>query len=114
MTGGEQYQQAQIPAVAALDELSRRRLYDYMVRQSEPVSRDEAAAALELPPSTVAFHLDRPLPHPDAGIHRTRVRNEPAPARWAPRGPSSHRTDRPTGPHPANCCVRLSPVKRAS
>src|ERR687894_1828952 len=51
--------EAQIPAVAALDEPTRRRLYDYVVRQPEPVGRDDAAAALELPRTTAAFHLDR-------------------------------------------------------
>jgi predicted ArsR family transcriptional regulator len=51
--------ESQISAVAALDEPTRRRLYDYVVRQREPVSRDEAAAALELPRSTAAFHLDQ-------------------------------------------------------
>src|ERR671916_861880 len=51
--------EAQISAVAALDEPPRRRLYDYVVRQPESVSRDDAAAALELPRTTAAFHLDR-------------------------------------------------------
>ncbi len=51
--------EVQISAVAALDEPTRRRLYDYVVRQPEPVSRDDAAAALELPRTTAAFHLDR-------------------------------------------------------
>lgn len=51
--------EAQISAVAALDEPTRRRLYDYVVHQSEPVSRDEAAAAFGLPRTTAAFHLDR-------------------------------------------------------
>jgi predicted ArsR family transcriptional regulator len=49
----------QVAAVAALAEPSRRRLYDHVVRQPAPVSRDEAAAAVELPRATVAFHLDR-------------------------------------------------------
>ena len=49
----------QISAVTALDEPTRRRLYDYVVRQPEPVSRDDAAATLELPRTTAAFHLDR-------------------------------------------------------
>jgi predicted ArsR family transcriptional regulator len=48
----------QIASVAALDEPTRRRLYDYVVRQPKPVSRDEAAAALGLPRTTAAFHLD--------------------------------------------------------
>jgi predicted ArsR family transcriptional regulator len=51
--------EAQISAVAALNEPTRRRLYDYVVRQPSPVSRDDAAAALELPRATTAFHLDR-------------------------------------------------------
>ncbi|MGW0710552.1 helix-turn-helix transcriptional regulator [Streptomyces sp. NPDC002643] len=48
-----------VSAVAALDEPTRRRLYDHVVRQSAPVSRDEAAAALGLARQTAAFHLDR-------------------------------------------------------
>jgi predicted ArsR family transcriptional regulator len=51
--------EAQISAVPALDEPTRRRLYDYVMGQPEPVSRDDAAAALELPRTTAAFHLDR-------------------------------------------------------
>ena len=51
--------EAQISAVAALDEPTRRRLCGYVVHQPEPVSRDDAAAALELPRTTAAFHLDR-------------------------------------------------------
>lgn len=45
--------------MAALDEPTRRRLYDHVTRQPEPVSRDDAASALEVPRSTAAFHLDR-------------------------------------------------------
>ena len=48
-----------ISAIAALDEPTRRRLYKHVVRQSEPVGRDEAAGALGLPRTTAAFHLDR-------------------------------------------------------
>jgi predicted ArsR family transcriptional regulator len=50
-------QDAQISAVTALDEPIRCRLYDYLVGQPDPVSRDQAAAALAV--CTVAFHLDR-------------------------------------------------------
>jgi predicted ArsR family transcriptional regulator len=52
-------QDPQVTAIAALDEPSRRRLYDHVVRQPDPVSRDDAAAAVGLPRSTAAFHLDR-------------------------------------------------------
>ncbi|MCU1668785.1 MAG: putative transcriptional regulator [Blastococcus sp.] len=48
-----------VTAVAALAEPTRRRLYDHVVRQPRPVSRDEAAAAVEVPRPTAAFHLDR-------------------------------------------------------
>jgi predicted ArsR family transcriptional regulator len=48
-----------VSAVAALAEPTRRRVYDHVARQSAPVSRDDAAAALDLPRATAAFHLDR-------------------------------------------------------
>ncbi|MFF5447624.1 helix-turn-helix transcriptional regulator [Streptomyces sp. NPDC012888] len=48
-----------VSAIAALDEPTRRRLYDHVVRQPGAVSRDEAAAALGLARKTAAFHLDR-------------------------------------------------------
>ncbi|MGH3900308.1 MAG: helix-turn-helix transcriptional regulator [Pseudonocardiaceae bacterium] len=51
--------ETQISAISALDEPTRRRLYDYVMRQPAPVSRDDAAEAFELPRTTAAFHLDR-------------------------------------------------------
>ncbi|MFF6779773.1 helix-turn-helix domain-containing protein [Streptomyces sp. NPDC012510] len=48
-----------VSAVAALDEPTRRRLYQHVARQTDPVSRDDAAAALGLARQTAAFHLDR-------------------------------------------------------
>lgn len=48
-----------VAAVAALAEPTRRRLYEHVVRQPQPVSRDEAAAATHVPRPTAAFHLDR-------------------------------------------------------
>ena len=55
----QEHQEKQVSALAALDEPTRRRLYGHVVRQSGPVSRDEAVAALGVPRATVAFHLDR-------------------------------------------------------
>ncbi|MFI5693098.1 helix-turn-helix transcriptional regulator [Kribbella sp. NPDC051586] len=49
----------EVQAVAALEEPTRRRLYEYVVASPDPVSRDEAAAELGIPRTTVAFHLDR-------------------------------------------------------
>jgi predicted ArsR family transcriptional regulator len=51
--------EARILAVATLEEPTRRRLYDHVVRQTTAVTRDEAAAALGLSRGTAAFHLDR-------------------------------------------------------
>ena len=50
---------ASVQAVAVLEEPTRRRLYEYVAGRAEPVSRDDAAAALGIPRTTAAFHLDR-------------------------------------------------------
>jgi predicted ArsR family transcriptional regulator len=50
---------ASVQAVAALDEPTRRRLYDHVIAQPDPVGRDEAAIALGVPRTTAAFHLDK-------------------------------------------------------
>src|SRR3954464_11082866 len=50
---------AQVTAVAALAEPTRRRLYDFVVRSPQPVSRDDVAGATGVPRPTTAFHLDR-------------------------------------------------------
>lgn len=50
---------ADVAAVAALAEPTRRRLYDHVVRSPAPVSRDDASAATGVPRATAAFHLDR-------------------------------------------------------
>jgi predicted ArsR family transcriptional regulator len=50
---------ARLGRIAALAEPARRDLYLYVVAQSEPVSRDQAAADTGLPRHGVKFHLDR-------------------------------------------------------
>jgi predicted ArsR family transcriptional regulator len=50
---------SQVAAVAALAEPTRRRVYDHVAAQGGPVDRDEVAAAVGLPRTTAAFHLDR-------------------------------------------------------
>ncbi len=49
----------QIGAIASLGERARRALYEYVVAQTEPVSRDQAAQALGIGRPLAAFHLDR-------------------------------------------------------
>jgi predicted ArsR family transcriptional regulator len=49
----------ELDAVALLGEPVRRRLYEYVVGQGQPVDRDGAAAAVEIGRSLAAFHLDR-------------------------------------------------------
>ena len=50
---------ARVQAVAVLEEPTRRRLYEYVVGEPAPVSRDDAATALGIPRTTAAFHLDK-------------------------------------------------------
>lgn len=45
--------------LCSLDDPTRRRLYDHVARQAAPVSRDDAATALDLDRSTAAYHLDK-------------------------------------------------------
>jgi predicted ArsR family transcriptional regulator len=77
--------EAGVAAVAALAEPTRRRLYDHVVRQSQPVTRDDAAAALELPRATAAFHLDRLVDEGllDIGYERRTGRTGPGAGRPA-------------------------------
>ena len=49
----------QVAGVSALADPVRRSLYRFVVAQPEPVSRDQAAAGLEVPRHTAKFHLDR-------------------------------------------------------
>lgn len=48
-----------VEAVSLLDERARRRLYDWVVAQSRPVGREEAAKAVKITRSLATFHLDR-------------------------------------------------------
>jgi predicted ArsR family transcriptional regulator len=51
--------QAQVASIGALAEPSRLALYRYVAGAAEPVSREQAAAAMDLPLHSVKFHLDR-------------------------------------------------------
>ncbi|MDX1619996.1 MAG: helix-turn-helix domain-containing protein [Nitriliruptorales bacterium] len=50
---------AELDPLCSLDDPTRRRLYDFVVAQREPVTRDDASAALDVDRSTVAYHLDK-------------------------------------------------------
>ena len=49
----------QVAGIAALSEPVRRRLYEHVVKQCRPVSRDEAATAAGIKRPLAAFHLDK-------------------------------------------------------
>lgn len=49
----------QISGVAALAEDVRRRLYDYVASQADPIGRDHAASAVGIKRPLAAFHLDK-------------------------------------------------------
>lgn len=63
-----------IAAVASLGDENRRRLYEYVLGARGSVGRDEAAMALELPRSSVSFHLDRLVRE---GLLRVEFRKSP-------------------------------------
>jgi predicted ArsR family transcriptional regulator len=48
-----------LDALSALGDATRRRVYEHVARQSDPVSRDEAAAAAGIGRTLAAYHLDR-------------------------------------------------------
>lgn len=50
---------ADLGAIGALTDPTRRRLYAFVAKSIEPVGRDEAADALGIPRQTAAYHLDR-------------------------------------------------------
>lgn len=50
---------SRLEALGALAEPLRRRTYEYVAAQSEPVNRDATAAALDVARSVAAFHLDK-------------------------------------------------------
>ena len=52
---------ADVAGISALAEPARRALYLYVVAQPDPVSREQAASACELPLHSAKFHLDRLL-----------------------------------------------------
>lgn len=49
----------QLAGVGVLAEPARRRLYQYVVREPSPVSREQAAGAVGIPVHSVKFHLDK-------------------------------------------------------
>jgi predicted ArsR family transcriptional regulator len=51
--------QAQVASIGALAEPTRLALYRYVAAATGPVSREQAAAAVDLPLHSVKFHLDR-------------------------------------------------------
>lgn len=50
---------AQLERIATLGEPIRRELYRLVAASAEPVTREQAAAALDLPVHTAKFHLDK-------------------------------------------------------
>jgi len=56
---GESNEMPAVDAVAALADPTRRALYRYVLSQSEPVSREQAATGVGIPHHVARFHLDR-------------------------------------------------------
>ncbi|MEX2619332.1 MAG: helix-turn-helix domain-containing protein, partial [Egibacteraceae bacterium] len=52
-------QTGDLERLCSLDDAKRRRLYDYVAGQRDPVTRDQASQALDIERSTAAYHLDK-------------------------------------------------------
>ncbi len=50
---------AVLAALSNLDDPLRRRLYDYVTESDAPVSREQAAAAVDVGRTLAAYHLDK-------------------------------------------------------
>jgi predicted ArsR family transcriptional regulator len=91
---------SEISVVAVLDDPVRRRLYEYVARQQQAVSRNEAAQAVGIQRTLAAFHLDRLA---EAGLvsvsfSRPDGRTGPGagrPAKLYQRGPTEHQVSVP-------------------
>ncbi len=59
MTTNETEEHRDLTGLATLDEPVRRRLYAYVEGNDEPVSRDQAAAAVTISRTLAAYHLDK-------------------------------------------------------
>lgn len=59
MTTNEAESQTTLAGLSTLDDPLRRRLYAYVVGNDEPVSRDQAAAAVQISRTLTAYHLDK-------------------------------------------------------
>ncbi len=73
-----------ISSVAALDEPTRKRLYDYVVRARGPVGRDEASEAVGVSRPTAAFHLDRLADHGLLDVRHQRLSGRTGPGAGRP------------------------------
>lgn len=58
-TTGSAVDAAQLDPLCSLGDPTRRRLYDYVVAQRQPVTRDQASTELDIDRSTVVYHLDK-------------------------------------------------------
>ncbi|WP_235532497.1 MULTISPECIES: helix-turn-helix transcriptional regulator [unclassified Nocardioides] len=61
----------QASSIGALAEPVRRALYEYVATQADPVSREQAASAVDVPAHTAKFHLDKLV---DEGLLETEFR----------------------------------------
>jgi len=81
-------------AAAALVDRSRRALYEYVRRQGQPVSREEAARAQRISRGLAAFHLDKLV---EAGLLTARYQPPAGRPRGRGRAPKVYESAAPDG-----------------
>src|SRR5512132_2335260 len=77
-------------AIAALVDPVRRSLYEFVRRQDHAVTREQAAAALDISRHLTAFHLDKLV---DAGLLRARYESPADQPRGRGRSPKVYEPD---------------------
>ena len=90
---------SQAAGIGVLADDTRRALYEYVVAQPEPVGREQAAAAVDLPLHRASFHLDRLVAEGLLEVEFRRLTGRTGPA---PAGPASS-TAAPTASSRCRC-----------
>ena len=59
----EPHAPSDLKSISALDDSTRRRVYEYVASRREPATRDETGDALNIDRSVAAYHLDKLVEH---------------------------------------------------
>ena len=99
-----------VAPLSALDDPGRRRLYDYVCEQDQPVSRDQASGAAGIGRTLAAYHLDRLEAAGLLSVEYQRPEGRGGPGAGRPAKPTAGPTGVLRDPSPANTHELLTRV----